>query len=450
MTLAWDVAKFAIQDAVGWISEQHNERAIEHILDTLGSALAGNIDPVASILLNYTADVEERGSYTILGNSTSTTLLNAAFVNGVLCHALDYDDSSWRLIGHPSAVVLPAVLAAAEKMDVSGPELLRAYLIGTEVSCKIGVAAEPELYQSGWHATSVIGVIGATAGVGYLLGLNIDQMTHALGIAASSASGLRQNFGSMTKPFHAGIAARNGANAAFLAKHGFTSNKEALDGRIGFFTTFSNKKAFMDERLGEHFDILLPGFFIKPYPSCAATHTAIDNMLSLLRAHAFQANQVESIYAGCGPVGPVMLVHNRPKTGAEGKFSMPFVLAAAIVDGEVGLDTFTEEKIHHPVIQDLMNKVEFRIDEQFESSSMEEAPSLIKVRMKDGRVLEKKRELAKGSPEYPLSREELIGKYRNCASRVLSQERVERSLEKILSLDRLQNISSLMRELKKG
>jgi 2-methylcitrate dehydratase PrpD len=448
VSFAYDVANFVVNDASVKIGEKHIQRAMEHILDTIGVGLAGNTDPIAVSLLAYTDGLGERGTHTILGNATFTTLLNAAFVNGVLSHALDYDDSSWRLIGHPSAVVLPSVLSAAESLDCSGSELLTAYLIGTEVSCKMGAAAEPELYHAGWHATSVIGVLGAAAGVGYLLGLNLNQMIHALGIAASSASGLRQNFGSMTKPFHAGIAARNGANAAYLAKYGFTSNKDALEGKTGFFANFTKKQPMLKERLGEPFDLLQPGLFVKPYPSCAATHTAIDAILSLVREYSIQAEQIDSIYAGCGPVGPIMLVHQRPQKSTEGKFSMPFVLAAAVSDGEVGLDTFTDEKLNNPTIRGLMEKVEFCVDEEFQARGMEEAPAFIQIKLKDGRILERKREFAAGSPEYPLSSEDLIGKYRDCAGRVLNPDRVERSLEKILSLASLQYISSLTKELR--
>lgn len=450
MSLVDEMAKFIVSEAVGKIGENHRRRAIEHILDTLGVGLAGNTDPIASSLLTYTERLGERGGYTLLGNAVSASLLQAAFVNGILCHALDYDDSSWRLIGHPSAVVLPSVMATAESMDAGGRELVTAYLIGTEVSCKIGAAAEPELYQAGWHATGVVGVLGAAAGAGYLLGLSLDQMIHALGIAASSASGLRQNFGSMTKPFHAGIAARNGVNAAYLAQCGFTSNPEALEGKTGFFANFANKQPVLKESMGEPFDLLQPGFFVKPYPSCAATHTAIDAMLSLVKEYGCQADQIESIYAGCGPVGPIMLVHNRPLQGTEGKFSMPFVLAAAVADGEVGLDTFTDDKVNDPVIRALMEKVEFGIDEQYRTRSVEEAPALIRVKLKDGRVLERSKQMADGSPEHPLSYEALIGKYRDCAGRVLSPDRVERSLEKIVFLDSLPRISSLTTELRPG
>ncbi|MED4601906.1 MmgE/PrpD family protein, partial [Paenibacillus validus] len=150
MSLVDEMAKFTVSEAVGKIGENHRRRAIEHILDTLGVGLAGNTDPIASSLLTYTERLGERGGYTLLGNAVSASLLQAAFVNGILCHALDYDDSSWRLIGHPSAVVLPSVMATAESMDAGGRELVTAYLIGTEVSCKIGAAAEPELYQAGW------------------------------------------------------------------------------------------------------------------------------------------------------------------------------------------------------------------------------------------------------------------------------------------------------------
>jgi 2-methylcitrate dehydratase PrpD len=450
VSLQKELAIFVVQNAANWIREEHYQRAIDHILDTIGVGVAGQTDPIAQALFHYSENTAQKGSNTILGSKADTSVENAAFVNGILCHALDYDDSSWRLIGHPSTVVLPAVLAVAEQMDVTGQELLTAYIIGTEVSCKLGVSVEPDLYQAGWHATSTVGVLGAAAGAGYLLGLNLEQMVNAFGIAASSACGLRRNFGTMTKPYHAGIAARNGVSAAYLAKYGLSSSPHALDHEMGYVENFTRGRTVAGQQLhlGEPFDLMEPGFFLKPYPSCAATHTAIDAMLSLVKEYQFQSQDVDSIYAGSGPVGPVMLFYRRPETGAQGKFCMPFVLAAAVVNGQVGLDTFSEEFVKNQQILHLMDKVEFKVDDSFLTRSVDEAPAKIQVKLKDGRVLEKVVEQATGSPAFPLSKEALLRKYRDCTGRVFDSVHVEKSLQLILSLQHLPGISMLMKELK--
>lgn len=450
MGIQYEVANFAVNEASHLLKEEHFTRAKEHMLDTMGVALAGHTDAISEILINYTAALGEEGECSILGTPLKTSVSNAAFVNGILCHSLDYDDSSWRLIGHPSAVVLPAILATAEKVGASGEKFLTAFLIGVEVSCKLGYTATPGIYQNGWHATSAVGILGATAGVGYLLDLTVDQMVYAFGISASSACGLRSNFGTMTKPFHAGIAAKNGLVAAFLAKYGFTSCTETLEGSMGFFTIFSGEKVGINlkAKLGDPFDVLEPGFFVKPYPSCAATHTAIDAILQLKAEHHFTSDEVINIRAGCGPVGPLMLIHNRPKKGAEGKFSMPYVLAAAVNEGRVGIDTFTDEKVSDPNMLSVMGKVDFFVYEEFKERGIDQAPAFIQVHLADGRVVEKIIEYATGSPSNPMALEALKAKYVDCASRVLEHDQVNESMDILLELEELECMSKLITLLK--
>jgi 2-methylcitrate dehydratase PrpD len=445
------IAKFIQEDALTLIDEQHLERAKLHILDTVGVALAGHSDYIASILLNYTKETENYGESTILGSTRKTSLSNAALVNGILAHALDYDDSSWRLIGHPSAVVLPAILAVAEKLDVSGREFLTAYLIGVEVSCKIGVTASPGLYQSGWHATSVGGVIGATAGVSYLLKLSEEEIIYALGISASSACGLRSNFGSMTKPYHAGIAAQNGLQATYLAKNGLTSSTKALEGKMGYFENFSKRGVgiSLNEHLGKPFDILNPGFYVKAYPSCAATHTAIDALLSMIKDpnHDIRNENVKKIRVGSGPVGPLMLIHNRPKEGAQGKFSMPFVMASCLHDGDISIDTFTDERVQSLEIIETMRKVEFFVHEQFKTYPINEAPAFVEIELFNGDKLSKRIEKPLGSPLLPLNKNDFIKKYRDCSSRILPDEKVNKSIKLLLELEKEPNMKAVIETL---
>ncbi|MDN5346902.1 MAG: hypothetical protein PWP65_466 [Clostridia bacterium] len=425
------------------------DRAKFHIIDTIGVMLAGSRDEVGRAIKTYLEQIGSAGKSTVLGWGLKAPPPEAVLANATLAHALDYDDSSWRLIGHPSAVVLPAALAAAEMVGASGAKLLRAYLIGTEISCKLGVLAEPELYENGWHATSIVGVFGATCACAYLFGLDREQIIHALGMAASSASGLRQNFGTMTKPLHAGLAARGGVTAALLALNGFTASHEALCGKWGFFANFAGKKDAdaAQLNLGQPWDILEPGFSVKLYPSCAASHTAIDAVLELKNEYGFTAGDVVRVEVGGGPVGPMMLFHRRPAKGTEGKFCMPFLISVAIIEGRVGLDAFSDACVNNPAVQSLMEKVEFGVDPQFVSRSIDDAPALVKVHLRDGRELSRLVEQPRGSPTEPLGREDFIAKYRDCAERVLPAEKVESSLGLILNLEEVNDLGTLIGEL---
>lgn len=448
MSISQEVSRFVVGKLFEDLPEEVVAKARQHIMDTVGVLIAAVNDPIAEVIKKFLEEAGGEPRCTVLGTGIKTSLANAALANGILAHGLDYDDSSWRLIGHPSAAVLPAVLAVGQIKQSSGKDIITAYILGTEVSCKLGLAAEPQLYEAGWHATGVAGVLGTTAACGYLLGLTEEQLTNALGIAASLAGGLRQNIGSMTKPFHAGAAAQHGVTAALLAKNGFTSSITSLDGKWGFYRNFTKgerKGAFSSP--GDPFDIVDPGFFVKPYPSCAATHTGIDAALSLVREHNFTDEEVVSIDVGSGPVGPIMLFHNQPRTGSEGKFSMPFVVAMAIIERKVGLDTFVDRKVSDPRVLNLIYKTRFYVEPQFANRSIDEAPAVVKVRLKDGRELIKQIEEPLGSPENPMSQDQLIEKYKDCTLRVLAEDRVETSLSMLSELETIGDVSVLINEL---
>jgi len=428
------------------VSQKTQEQSKMHILDTVGVILSGSRDEIGTALRSY-LEVLDKGA-TVLGWGIKTTLADAALTNATFAHALDYDDSSWHLIGHPSAVILPAILALAERETVSGKKLLNAYLLGTEVSCKIGGLTEPKLYENGWHATSAVGVFGAASACAYLLGLDKKKIINALGVAASSACGLRQNFGSMTKPLHAGLAASNGLRASLLAQGGFTASNDAMEGKGGYFYDFAKGIDINSTiEFGRPWDVDDPGFFVKPYPSCAASHTGIDAILELRSEHGFKPEDVEKIEVGSAPVGPVMLFYNRPSRGFEGKFCMPFLAAASVLEGKVGLDFFTDEFVRRPDIQAMMDKVNFYVDDRFAGCQLSEAPALVKIYLKDGRVLKKLVEEPKGGPHKHLNKEDFIEKYRDCASRVLPDDKVEYSLNLLLKLEKIISIRHLIDQL---
>lgn len=444
MSISQQVSSFVLNRPFEDLPENVITKAKQHIMDAIGVLIAAANDPVAEVIKQYLDEIGDNSSCTVLGLGKTTSILNAALANGILTHGLDYDDSSWRLIGHPSAAVLPAVLAVGETCNSSGKDILTAYVLGTEVSCKLGFAAEPELYEAGWHATGVVGVLGATAACGYLLKLSEEKLTYALGVAASLSCGLRCNIGSMTKPFHAGAAAQHGVTAALLAKNGFTSSINSLDGKWGFFYNFSSKSRSKELLpFGEPFDIVEPGWFVKPYPSCAASHTGIDAMLSLVKQYGFNSEDVISIDVGAGPVGPIMLFHNQPHKGSEGKFSMPFVVAIAILEGKVGLDSFHDSKVSNPRVLDLISKTRFYMEPEFAQKKIDEAPALVKVKLKDGRELIKKVEDPLGSPRNPMTVAQLVEKYRDCVCRLLPEQKVKESQEVLLELEKLTDLTVL-------
>ena len=448
MSAAQDVCTFILNNDFDSLGAELIERAKEHVLDTLGVLVAASAEPLMGILDGFLTDLGPGDGATILGTGRRTSVVNAALVNGILAHGLDYDDSSWRLIGHPSAAVLPALLAIGERQKSSGRELLCAYVLGTEVSCKIGQAAEPELYEAGWHATGVVGVLGATAASAYLLHLTEAQLGMALGIAASLACGLRQNFGSLTKPFHAGAAAQHGVVAALLAKHGFTSNPNSLEGKAGFVHNFTGGKRTVGSlNLGSPFDMLDPGFFVKPFPSCAATHTAIEATINLVHRHNLRPENIHKVQFGSGPVGPIMLVHRQPNTGFEGKFSMPFVIAMAIKDGSVGLDTFTDENAKHPLVRQLITQTEFYVDPMFTEKKIDEAPANILIATNDGQVLKECIEDPLGNPTRPMTAEALRLKFKDCVVRRLSLESIDKVLEILTKLEDLREVGQLIQTL---
>lgn len=448
MSLQFEISNFIKSLTFASIEQGVIEKAKMHIIDTLGVIIAGTEDKIFGTIKNLITELSKEETCSIIGTNIKASLLVAALSNGILAHALDYDDSSWRMIGHPSAAVLPAVLSLGEYVSASGAEVISAYLVGTEVACKLGVAAEPSLYEAGWHATGVLGVLGAASACCYLLKLPEEKIENALGIAASLACGIRQNMGTMTKPLHAGAAAHNGLLAALLAKSGFEASSQALEGRWGFFENFTRgEKEGSLISPGQPFDIYEPGFFIKPYPSCAATHTAIDAMLSLVREYGITHEQIESIEVGTGPVGPIMLFRHRPERGTEGKFSMPFVMAVSAVDGKVTIDSFKDEKLGDPRIRRIIERTKMYVAEEFADKSIDEAPAIVKVVLADGREYVKKVIHPLGSPQNPMTVEQVVEKYRDCTLRALPPRQVERSLEMLWKLEQLPDIRELIKDL---
>ena len=415
------------------------ERAAAAVRDTVGVTLAGAVEPAARAVQAMAIE-EGRGPCGILGTAGRTSATWAALANGVAAHALDFDDMCFVSLAHPSCTLLPASLAACELARVGGRALIEGYVVGFELECRLGAVMNPRHYhERGWHCTSTIGTMGAAAAAARILGLTPSEAGHALGIAASSACGLKENLGSMVKPLHAGLAARNGIMAARLAQRGYTASARAIDGPQGFLAAMDAEHDTLDRAcvdLDRHWEILATGITVKLYPSCAATHPTIDLLLDMREREGLTAADVESVEVEVDSMTPRLLIHDRPAAGLEAKFSMPFCAAAAMADGHVGIDTFEIERVEAPQLRALMAKISMRVNTAFDT----EAPlshARVTVRLGDGRALSGSADSARGYPAHPASDEQLLAKFSECARRTLSPSSVERAW---LTLSRIETI----------
>ncbi len=354
------LAEFVIDTATKDIPVSVMEGSRHAITDTIGCALPGTLEPVGEIIARWVQEIGARPQATVWGRHLRTSPAEAAFANGVASHALDFDDSLPSLHGHPSATMAPAALAVAEVAGSSGEAVLAAFALGLEVAGKLGRAVGPGHYVRGWHQTATIGVFSATAIAARLWGLNTDSLQAAWGLAASQASGLVQNFGTMTKPFHAGHAARSGVLAAWMAQQGFTANTAIFDGKDSFLSTYGSGDGdpldTLLDQLGKPWEMLHPGIYVKRWPCCYCNHRPIGGILKLIEQHSIRAEEVETVEIGFPPGTDDALISENPQTGLEGKFSIEYVAAATLLDGKLTLETFTDPMVQRPQIRALIAK----------------------------------------------------------------------------------------------
>jgi 2-methylcitrate dehydratase PrpD len=421
-------------------------------VDTIGVILAGAAEPVATITRTVARVEGGTPLCTVLGSAFRTSPTWAALCNGAAGHAHDFDDTNFALMGHPSVPLLATALACAEAEPTDGAAVALAYLIGFEVSAALGLALNPGHYARGWHATATLGTIGCTAAAARLRGLDVAQTVHALGIAASLASGLKENFGSMTKPYHAGHAALNAVTAVALAGAGMTASPSALDGSQGFATAFSGEKlgpgAFAE--LGREWQIVRSGIAVKPYPSCALTHSAIDALIALRMRHGITPEQVEDVEVGVHHVVPEVLRHPSPTNALERKFSMPYCAAAALGRGHVAMDDFTDGPVRDAAVAALVPRVRMVVDPTLPEGLDQQAWSRVTIRLRDGQTLAAPPRGASGHPDAPLTDAQLREKFLGCAAGVLARGDAEAVVEQIAQLDAIPDIRALTARLVTG
>jgi 2-methylcitrate dehydratase PrpD len=418
------------------------QRAAAAFVDTVGVTLAGAVEPPAKVVQRVLSTAGT-GPSQVFGTAIRTSPAAASLANGTAAHALDYDDMCFVTLAHPSAPLVPAALALAELRGTSGRAVLDAYVVGFEIEARLGRRMQPRHYQRGWHPTSTLGTLGAAAAASRLLALDPGVTAHALAIAASEASGLKENFGTMVKPLHAGLAAHNGVMAALLAEGGLTGSDLALDGPQGFLAAMDGAHTDLGDEaadLGRRWEIVDTGITVKLYPSCAGTHPALDALLLLRRRESYGADDVEAIVIDVDSITPTILIHDRPSTGLEGKFSMPFCAAAAVVHGRVGIDTFEPGALNDPDVRSLMPRVTMRVDRSFDGSALPLTQSRVTVHLRDGRTLSQMARGARGYPDQPASDEELAAKFLSCAARTLSEPAAARALELVLSIESIADV----------
>jgi 2-methylcitrate dehydratase PrpD len=415
------------------------------ILDCLGVMLAGSLEPSARILQGIA--LAEGGSplCTVVGTGLRTGAAWAALLNGTAAHALDFDDTNFTLMGHPSAPVLAAALAAGELALADGQSLVHAFLLGFEVETTLGAVINPAHYDHGWHATCTLGTLGAAAAAARLLGLDPAQIRTALAVAASQSSGLKENFGTMTKPFHAGHAARSGVLAALMAREGWTASEQALEGPQGFFNVLGARTRRLEalDGLGAPWKLLSSGVAVKPYPSCACTHSIIDAALELRRVHQIRPEEVAEVTVGVNALVPRILIHSDPRTGLEAKFSAEFSAAAALCEGRVGIATFRDDKTHDPAIRALMRRVRMRVDPDIPGDLERHVWTRVTVRLADGRSWSLGPREVPGHPANPLTADSLREKFEECARLALPADRAESVRQMLEGLESCPDLRSL-------
>ena len=419
------------------------------ITDCLGCALAGSREPLADLICGFIRSNGAAPVASVMAKGFKSSAPDAALANGAMAHALDYDDITQGIKGHPSIVLLPSSMAVAEAEGATGRDLLLSYVLGFEVACSVGdgmsVAYGDDL---GWHPTGPLGTIGAAVAAARILNLDHEQVAMAVSLAASQASGLRQNFGTMTKPLHAGLACRAGVTAAMLVKSGFTASRDALEGRFGFIHAFSGGRDYdidiAAQGLGKNSHLIESGIEIKKYPCCGSAQLALDAAFRLMDRERIEADEVDRVKAKVDFDPPRSLIHSRPRTALEGKFSMQYCLAAALLDRQVGLSTFTDEQVMRREAQALIPKIDMRRIQGYEGKkSWTEGYNEVEVHLVNGRVLQQKAERPIHGALRGATTEDVETKFKDCSSPVLSAAESEEVLGLLNGLDNLGDLERL-------
>nr|WP_236599809.1 MmgE/PrpD family protein [Ramlibacter alkalitolerans] len=429
------------------------------ILDGLGLALSGGASHLGELVRRHLGDLQlGAGAATVIGTRLKVAPRFAAFANGVGIHADDYDDTQlavatdrvYGLLTHPTAPALPAALAMGEATDASGAQAMLAYHLGVEVECKISEAINPRHYQTGFHSTATCGTFAGAAAAARLMGLEEEATARALSIAGSQSAGLRENFGTMTKPFHAGRASESGVAAAQFASYGWTATDRILEAPRGFFSAAGGgyDSQAIAGRLGRPWTFAEPGVSIKPHPSGSLTHPGMTEMLRLIREHRIEAKDVVRVRVGTNHNMPNALIHHRPTNELQAKFSMEFCMAILLLEGRAGLNEFTDAVVLRPDVRAMIEKVDFVVDQEAEDAGYHKMTTLIDIELANGRKVRGRADFGKGSPAMPMTYDEVADKFReNAEFARFPQARAQEVVAMVRELESLPKIATLMAAL---
>ncbi len=442
---ATELATFTTSLSPDDIPEQALRLAERAILDTVGVTLAGAAADAGAIATTAVSD--GTGETTLLGRAETRPLSDAVFSNATAGHALDFDDVALAAMdGHPSVPMVAPLLAVAERENASGRDVLTAFVAGFETQCYLSRPISPGHYEGGWHATSTVGVFGAAVAVSKLLELPQARVEHALGIAASMPAGLKRNFGSTTKPIHAGQAARSGTTAALLAAEDATADAAAIDGERGFFDSYQGDGKPDLERLpelGTRWSLLEDGIDVKKYPCCYYTHAAIYAASELTDTHGLAPEEIDDVVVTASQGAADALAHDDPSTGLEAKFSMPYLIASAIARERVDLAAFDDEHIDDQPVQSVRERVSLTVDDELPYDSNAAA---VEITTRSGERHEQFQAKPPGTHDDPLSDDELHEKFRLCAEHAPDAVDIDGACA---DLDALRTLSDVRRLLEK-
>jgi 2-methylcitrate dehydratase PrpD len=414
--------------------------AARSLLNWMGVAVGGSHHEAVEIALATVTPFAGPPQAAVFGRKERLDIMNAVLLNGISSHVFDFDDTDLTTAVHPSAPVIPVLLALAEYRKASGRDFINAMVLGIEAECRIARSVTPAMQDIGWHATGSVGAFGAAVAAGKLLGLDQTRMCHAIGLAATQPVGLREMFGSMTKSFHPGRAAQNGLLAALLAEKGYTSSLRGIEAKRGWANVLSTKRDLpvITEGLGTHYEIARNSY--KPFACGLVVHPVIDGCIQLRDENKLTAGMIDRIDLGIHPIVLELTSNRKPRTGLEGKFSVYYAAAIGILAGRAGEAQFSDAQVMDPVVIGVRDRVETAVD-----PTVGQDQARVKIKLKDGRVLERFVAHAVGSVENPMTDAQLDAKFADLASGILPDDRARRLMELCRGAERLEDAGDIAR-----
>jgi 2-methylcitrate dehydratase PrpD len=446
MTLATDLAQHILATRYDKLPPEAIHWAKIGLLDTIGCTIAGSRDNSTRIVTKVTTG--SSGPSLLFGQDRRVAALDAAQINGTAAHALDLDDCSNTLGGHPSVAVLPALFALADEHGASGKDFITAYVVGFETECKLSMCLNLHQYTKGWHPTVTIGIFGGTAAACYLLGLDEPKTAIALAIAASMAAGVKSNFGTDTKPLHVGNCARSALFAALLARDGFTANPGAFEHKQGYLNVFNGEGNYDVSKIFPHWgtpwDIVKPGIAIKQYACCGSTHPALDAMLDLTHEHNLKPESVAKIQTWTHARRLEHTNRPDPKSDVDAKFSVQYVVSRALLERRILAEHFENAAYTEPKIQSILKRVESKAysTEQFPADNHFGAE--VRITLTDGNVVSKKVDQPYGrTSSNPLPAERMKAKFDGCVRGIIHDANTAPLYDAIQAFEKLADVRAM-------